>query len=257
MLSEERYARILENLAVNGSVTVAEIAETFKVSAETVRRDLIYLEAQGRLKRVFGGAIANESAVRFEDFPLRLKTHREQKVEVAYNISSFICEGDIIALDAGTTAVEVAEVLKEKFKRLTVLTYSLSVFEALKDCFNVVLSGGEYYPKEEALYGELATANIGMLHSNKCFIFPSAVSVEYGVEDYVPCFIPVQREIIRNSDHVYIAADSSKFDSRAFIKLCDVQPEFVYITDGGISAETEKKFTDNSLSLFKGGINRE
>lgn len=116
----------------------------------------------------------------------------------------------------------------------------------------MILTGGEYYPKEGALYGELAVESIARLHTDKCFIFPSAVSVRYGVEDFVPCFVPVQRQLMQYSDHVFIAADSSKFGGRALIRVCDLDPRYVYVTDGGVSKEIAKEFAEKNCNLITG-----
>lgn len=252
MLSEERYQKIIERVGRNGSATVNELANECGVSIETIRRDLVFLEAHGRLKRVFGGAVAHRAAPRFEEYPVRELANREQKTAVGNVIASLVYEGDVIALDSGTTAMETAAALKARFRKLTVLTYSLKVFESLKDTFDVILTGGEYYPKEGALYGELAVESIARLHTDKCFIFPSAVSVRYGVEDFVPCFVPVQRQLMQYSDHVFIAADSSKFGGRALIRVCDLDPRYVYVTDGGVSKEIAKEFAEKNCNLITG-----
>ena len=52
MLAEERYRKIMELLRRNQTVKVAALAEGFGASAETVRRDLDYLEQTGCLKKV-------------------------------------------------------------------------------------------------------------------------------------------------------------------------------------------------------------
>lgn len=252
MLSEDRYAKIIARIGECGSATVNELAEMCGVSIETVRRDLVLLEAHGRLRRVFGGAVPVQTAARFEDFPVRQQANRAKKIAVASVIASLVYEGDVIALDAGTTAVETAEVLKNRFKRLTVVTYSFKVFEALKDTFDVLLTGGEYYAKEPAFFGELAVSAVRQLHIDKCFLFPSAVSLKYGIEDYVPSFVPVQREMIARSDHVFVAADSSKFGGRALIRVCDLSPDYVYVTDAELPAETAETFTKNGYTLIKG-----
>lgn len=252
MLADERYKKITAAVTEKGSVTVTELAETFGVSIETVRRDLVLLETQGKLKRVFGGAVLRDTPTHFETFPIREQTHSAQKIAVANKLAEFVCDGDLIAVDAGTTAAAFAEVLKARFSRLTVLTYSLKVFRALQDRFDVVLTGGEFYRQEEAFYGELATEAVGRLHTNKCFIFPSAVGIECGVEDYVSCLVPVQKAMMAHADRIIVAADSSKFTSRAFIKLCDLSPEHIYVTDADVPREVVDAFAAHNFNLVVG-----
>ena len=58
MFADERKIKIEEMLKRKPSVTTSELTELFQVSVETIRRDLEYLESQGRLRRVHGGAVA-------------------------------------------------------------------------------------------------------------------------------------------------------------------------------------------------------
>jgi len=254
MLSEERYREILNRIKKNGSVTVSALSEELGVSIETIRRDLIYLEAKGSLKRVFGGAIASKNPLHFADFSARLNAHYVQKRAVAEKVSELINENDVIALDAGTTAMVVGEVLKKKFQNLTIVVYSLPLFNLLKDKFNVILTGGEYYQKEEMVYGDLAIETVKRLHTNKCFIFPSAVSISHGVEDYIPCAVTLQKELMNYSDNVFVAADSSKYDCRALMKICSIDRSHVYITDSEVGKDVVSNFERNDYTLLIGEI---
>lgn len=53
----ERHNRILALLQQFGSISVAQLAERFKVSEVTIRKDLSYLEQQKKLYRTHGSAI--------------------------------------------------------------------------------------------------------------------------------------------------------------------------------------------------------
>ena len=53
----ERHSRILSLLQQNGSISVTQLSELFKVSEVTIRKDLSYLEQQKKLYRTHGSAI--------------------------------------------------------------------------------------------------------------------------------------------------------------------------------------------------------
>ncbi|MCI1007608.1 DeoR family transcriptional regulator, partial [Herbaspirillum sp. C7C8] len=58
MFAEERQQKIAELVAGSGRVSVTLLAERFRITTETVRRDLATLENAGTVRRVHGGAVA-------------------------------------------------------------------------------------------------------------------------------------------------------------------------------------------------------
>ena len=55
----ERRTQIADLIAQQRTVSNAELMERFGISIETVRRDLDYLEQQGVLRKVYGGAVGD------------------------------------------------------------------------------------------------------------------------------------------------------------------------------------------------------
>ena len=256
MLTEERYEKTLSKLEERKSVSVQELADEFSVSTETIRRDLVFLESKGKLKRVFGGAIKGGELRRFHDYSQRMIENRDKKTQLCKTAASLIEERDIIAIDSGSTANVLVDVLLEKFDKLTVITPSLDVFLKLKDKFTVIFSGGEYYEKEHTFYGELAVSAISRLHANKCFIFPSAVSLTHGIEDYVPMLIPIQKIMMEISDRIFILADSTKYGKRALVKLTAADPDFIYVTDNELDDDIYEKYS-KKIYIVKGESSNE
>ena len=58
MLAADRQRWIMECVERDSSVRVVKLAKELSVSGETVRRDLEFLEHQGLVRRVYGGAVA-------------------------------------------------------------------------------------------------------------------------------------------------------------------------------------------------------
>ena len=111
-----------------GTLSTEQLAQRLKVSAETVRRDLVqFLDQQGRLHRVHGGAM-NGTAVRQEEAPFaeRAEVAAEAKRRIAQVASGLVVPGQTVAFDVGTTALAVARALPRSFHG-TVVTCSLLV----------------------------------------------------------------------------------------------------------------------------------
>lgn len=255
MFANERQDKIYDMIQNNGAVTTAKLVDFFCVSIETIRRDLLAMEQNGRLTRVHGGAVAKSGMKPFKELKERNKEFGKQKYELSLKAAEFISNGDIIGIDSGSTAISFAEVLKERFSKLTVVTHSMDVFEMLsnhKD-FSVILCGGHYLHEENAFYGELTLDMLNSLHIQKTFIFPSAVSFECGIYDYQKDLYQIQKQLVKSSDEIYILADSSKFEKTALLKLDNMKPEYIYITDNSLQDEIVKLYKENDIEIYLGG----
>lgn len=254
MLSEERYEKILNMIKTKNFVKVSELMEAFGVSIETVRRDLFFLESSGLLKRIHGGATAPEKIHEFQDLSHRVHIQSEQKKCLANMAVSLIKENDIIAIDSGSTAIEFAEAIRNKLHSLTVVTNSISVFDVLRNNpgIKLILIGGQYYKSEDAFYGTLAENQLKNLRVCKSFVFPSGVSLKYGITDYIVEFIPIQKAYLDIAEQSIIMTDSSKFEFSAFIKICDINSSQVYITDNKLSDDIYEMYMQNSINVFRG-----
>ena len=130
MLAKQRYTKILELLDKDGIVHTAELVKLMGVSSETIRKDLEYLDSQGRLSRVHGGAVPMDTG-KSADIPggyislqIRNSQNLEQKAAITSKAAGMVNEGQVIALDYGSTSQMMALVLKERFRSLTVVTNS-------------------------------------------------------------------------------------------------------------------------------------
>lgn len=252
MLAKERQDKIYSLLQQNGAVTTLDLVNTFQVSIETIRRDLLYMEQSKLLRRVHGGAVTTGEMLPFHNLDLRNEEHPQEKLELSEIAMQFIREGDIIGVDAGSTAISFAQTLKAHFSRLTVITHSIDVFNILHRHadFTVLLCGGHFMQDENAFYGELALDFISKLHMQKTFLFPASISLKFGLCDYQHELAQMQKRMIQCSDNIYILADSSKFEKTALLKVDDMKPEYTYITDGQLSEDLRRIYLENQLHII-------
>ena len=59
---KNRLEHIREQVKNEKKVTVSELSKIYKVTEETIRRDLEKLEKEGFLTRTFGGAVLNSAS---------------------------------------------------------------------------------------------------------------------------------------------------------------------------------------------------
>lgn len=254
MLAKTRQEKIRGILRTEGAVTTARLMQEFDVSIETVRRDLLAMEQAGFLRRVHGGALTVNEMMPYRPLETRTKTQNPQKDELCQTAADLVRDGDYISVGTGSTPIHFARVLRQRFKKLTIVTYSYAVFEELKDVpgFELILVGGRFSREEEAFAGPLTQEMYSQLHVQKAFVFPSAISLEHGCGGYEQTLYPLQRLALKHCDQAYILADSSKFERKALYKVDDMRPEYIYVTDSQLPAELVRLYEENGLNVITG-----
>ena len=144
MLTRARQEEILKLVEQKGSVTLQELKDKLETSESTIRRDLNALDLQGKLVKVFGGAVALEPEdmdSRDEQVSKREEKNLEEKKQIARYAASMIKEDDFVYLDAGTTTGCMIEYLENK--GAIFVTNAPSHAEKLtKKGIDVILIGG-------------------------------------------------------------------------------------------------------------------
>lgn len=254
MLANQRKQLILERLNMRHAVTVSELVEEFNVSTETVRRDLEAMEKENLLSRVHGGAISIKRMKNFENISIRVATNMDLKKQLSETALNYVHDGDVIAIDSGSTASAFALALKERqYKSLSVITYSSEVFSILSECYDykVTISGGDYLPGERVFCGFLANEAMRKLYYPKAFVFPSALSLEDGAHDFIPEVYENQLVLINHANEVYFLADSTKFETTGNLKLCDLLPEYRIITDKQLPDSIYNSYKEKNVNIIR------
>ena len=255
MLANRRRDQICELIKRYGEVETTELAKQFDVSIETIRKDFLFLEKEKKLRKTHGGAVATEEMKPMHGLSDRRKEYFAEKQALAEAAMQHISEGDIIGIDEGSTAIAFAEALKKNFSNLTIVTYSLDVFNILSDHegFQLILSGGSFMKSERAFCGLQTLDALRNISVQKAFIFPTAISLSFGICGYNDDLLQVQRQLIESATTTYILADSSKFEKRALLRLCDTTENYYYITDGNLDEKTVNLYAQNHIKLYIGG----
>ena len=152
MLTEERRQVILDRLARDGRVVVADLSSSLDMSLDTIRRDLQELADAGLVRRVHGGALP--PAVGSRTYAARREQAPAAKAAIANATVDLLRDGQVILLDAGTTTLEVARHLPGSLQA-TVITNSPPIAVALAEhpSVEVTMLGGNLDKDALALVG--------------------------------------------------------------------------------------------------------
>lgn len=252
MIGNIRRKEICGLLKKQSAVTTVSLSEKFGVSVETIRKDLLRLEKEGELERVHGGAVPKSGVREGECFEKRLERHVNEKREISSIAAKLINNGDVIAIDTGSTAREFIEALKERLEKLTIVTHSRDVFEAACNYknFEVILCGGFYLKNENSFYGDFVLDMLDNIHVGKVCIFPNSISLNNGIFDANVNLAQIQKKLISCANEVIVVADSSKFEKTSLIKVADMNSKYIYVTDSNLPDEVKEIYRSNDINII-------
>ncbi|MCR1842805.1 DeoR/GlpR family DNA-binding transcription regulator [Murimonas intestini] len=238
LFAEERRKEILELLERQNKVLVPELCELFNVSPATIRTDLRILDSEGVLKRTHGGAVNLSKAAYEPTSDLKLSQKSEEKKRIAEYAIQLIENSDTIALDTGTTTLELAKLLPSKHG-LTVITNDITIaiyLEQNSDA-NVIVLGGPLRRGFNCTAGSLAVKMMEPFNVDKAFLASNAFSFEAGFSTPSIEQAEVKQAMIRSASEVNMLIDSSKFDCIAFYRFASLDDIHQLVTDNSLSAE--------------------
>ena len=224
MLTEERRSLILELVNIKKNVTIQDIKEEINVSESTIRRDITTLSRQGKLVKVFGGAVALDEAASTNELSVLAKEsiNREEKLRIAQYAASLIIPGDYVFIDSGTTTEYMIGFLTER--RATYVTNAVShAKDMVRKGLKVLLIGGELKENTEAIVGADAILHIQKYHFTKGFFGTNGISMKLGFTTPDVREALIKRVAIQNTQagERYMLADHDKFGQSSAVTFSD------------------------------------
>ena len=249
MLPGRRHELILRAVRSEGSATISGLADSLGVSIATVRRDLVMLDEEGLLKRVYGGAASVED--RDEPFADVAAVRADEKDAIARRCAELVKDGETVLLDIGTTAHRVARQLRGR--SLTVITSSLAVVEELQEeeTVQLVLLGGVLRREYRSLIGFLTEDNLRQVHADRLFLGTSGVRPDGQVMDTTVVEVPVKRAMIAASDHVVLVADVGKFPGTGMSRVCGPQELDTVVTNATADDRTKTALREAGVTVHE------
>ena len=218
MLTEKRYEKILELVQEKQSVTVNELMNYLNASESTIRRDLTVLNADGKLVKVYGGALATNTSfnTKDDDVEFRKGQNQDQKIKIAQYAASLIGPDDFVYLDAGTTTELIIDFITEK-NAIFVTNAVLHARKLVHHGCKVYLIGGELKAATEAIVGSEAIISLERYNFTIGFWGTNGVSKRVGFTTPDTSEALIKQKAMERCRDRYILCDSTKFN-----KICPI-----------------------------------
>lgn len=227
---QQRQEQILTEIRINATVRIADLAERFGTSTETIRRDLDMLGRQGLLNRTYGGGgppLALEADMRD-----RHRLMARQRWRIAQAAATLVEPGEAIMIDAGSTTLHLALALASLNRPIVAVTNGLSIAEALGKSphIRVIVCPGELNAPQSAVVGPETHQFLSRLNANRAFIGASGLTVE-GPTEAESSMAWVKRAMIERASVTNLLIDHTKFNICMLEIVCPIAALQGVLTD--------------------------
>lgn len=234
MFRNERHEEILQLVARDGRVATTELAERYGVSEDSIRKDLQQLDAEGKLQRVYGGAVALPDAQPTRQVASRVDERADEKRLVAGKAFELIEDDMTIFLDVSSTNLYLADLLAASDKRLIVVSNMLDLLSRVAAGANIDAQcpGGHVSLELNGLVGGVTTRNLARNHFDLAFLG----TINFGLEDNeVTTFdsedAAIKHTALERSARTYVVGDSHKFNVQGGFRYARLTDFEAIITD--------------------------
>jgi DeoR/GlpR family transcriptional regulator of sugar metabolism len=217
----ERREAIAGRLAEGRTVSANALAEEFGVSPDAIRRDLRALAAEGRCRRVYGGALPLSGAS--TSMAIRSAEAAERKTALALAAAGLIQPGEFVFLDNGSTNLALARQLPRL--DLTVATNSIAIAVVLaeRSDLRIHIIGGTIDAEVGGCVDAAAVLALQQMNIDRCFLGACAVSSVEGVSAFHAADAVFKRVALTCSRRVALMATHDKLGTRARHRVSPVE----------------------------------
>lgn len=252
MLTKQRKKLILDRLARDGQLVAKALSQELEISEDTVRRDLRELAAEGRLLRVHGGALPASAAV--ADLPTREHIASSDKQALGRVGAAMVKPGQLVILDGGTTALQVARHLPADL-RATIVTHSLTVaLELAKHPhLEIITLGGRLFRHSMVNVGAAIIEAAQRMRADLYVMGVTGVHPEVGLStgDYEEAV--VKRALHRCAAETVVLASHEKLGAASPFVIAPVGELATLVVPSKTAPEVLRSYRATGITVVKAG----
>ena len=237
MLIIERHQRVLEIVKHRKAIQLDELAQLLDVSPSTIRRDLEQLESQGIIERTRAGAVYREPPISEPNIAVaqRLNENVASKQAIGRVAAELIRPHMTVFLDGGSTVVYAARQIQAR--PIQVVTNSLVIASDFieDDQVELLLIGGNLYPRTGITVGAIATGCLADLHAD-LVLFSLAGIYDNEAFNINLTMAQVEQMMMQQAARSVLLMDSTKFGRKSLVRVCGLDEVDQLITDQAVSS---------------------
>ncbi|MBA7631707.1 Glucitol operon repressor [subsurface metagenome] len=249
MSVNDKLEKIKNIILKDGFCTVNELIKQVEYSPSSIRRYLSILKKKGVIERWHGGAASPEYSRL--SYVSRMNINKEKKEEIGKKAASLVKDGDVVILDAGSTASMVLNNIIDK-KGLTVITTAVNIAKKLSTMsnFEVILIGGVFNLETNSMLGHLAKLALEYINANIAFVACDSISSELDIMLANFELAELKKAIIKSATVKVLIADSNKFGKISIASIGKIDIFDKVVIDCGLSQEYREKIKKYGIELI-------
>ncbi len=254
MFLSARQARIVEAAKAHGRVLVDDLAATFGVSPQTIRKDLNDLCDRRLLTRIHGGAVYPAGRENLE-YEARRRIAATEKAAIGRAAAAIIPDRASLFINIGTTTEAVSDALLGH-SGLMVITNNINVANRMRVLpgIEVVIAGGVVRGSDGGVVGEAAVDFIRQFRMDYAVIGASAIDADGALLDFDFREVKVAQAILANARHVILVSDSTKFERSAPVLIGHISQVQTFITDSCAPESVRRICAESDVRLIETSV---
>lgn len=248
----ERQALIFAELQAKGRVLAQELAQTFGVSEDTVRRDLREMAARGECERVYGGALLGNG----QTVPLktRMTELTDRKTALAKTACTLLTEGTVVFIDAGSTNLAIARHIP-KGASLTVVTNTPAIAAELagRADIKLIMIGGMVDPAVGAAIDATALKQLEQIRPDLCVLGACGVTLDGGLAADIYEDAVFKRLACAASVRTLVAITTEKLGLKAAFHVRDFAPPLTLVLEENADEDFAAALIAQGIDIHRTG----
>lgn len=249
---EKRRAQILKQIREQEEVKVEDLAEQYRTSLMTIRRDLQFLEDKHLIKRFYGGATSNF-------FPQMLTPEEEVQTYrdlIGRFAATMVEDGDTLFINGSRTALGLLSYVTAS-RVLAITNNAWAVGQQYPKGVTISLTGGLL--RDRIMVGEYVMRNLLDTSVDKTFLGCAGVYDNGEFLYNIPTEIGINEAMITHTrKNLYILADHTKlFDTTVHgnsYGSCSYERPVMLITDEKADPEIVGKLKKHNIMVHQVGL---
>lgn len=250
MLAEDRQNKIVSLVNEKGSVSVKELSEQFGVTQDSIRKDLTLLQKKGLIKKSYGGAVKVKINIHDRYVVQRRGKNLEGKQKIAKKALNLIEDGDVIFLDISTSNLELAKLLIEYKRPVTVVTNMIDIMLEFTGDTNIkiIFLGGTFNEGKDGFVSALTNQEIKKFRFDKSFMGVVGVDLEgNNVTTYMAEDATTKKTILESSNKSYMLIETKKFVAEGNYIYASVDDFTGAVLEKGVEASIQRKMKQYAI----------